>query len=168
MNAGAYDGELKDIIESVEVLNPVNGEISRLPVGELAYGYRRSRMMEEGWIVISVTLHLNPGDRDIILSRMKDLTDQRNRKQPMEWPSAGSFFKRPPGHYAGKLIQEAGLAGISVGGAQVSPKHCGFIVNAGGATAGDIQCLMRMVQATVLEESGILLEPEVRIVGEDL
>jgi UDP-N-acetylmuramate dehydrogenase len=167
MNAGAYGGEFKDVLESVEVMTRDGSRTESIPVSGLDYGYRWSRLMETGDIILSAIFKLTPGSREDILAAMKDLTRRRNEKQPMDLPSAGSFFKRPIGYFAGKLIQDAGLAGLSLGGAQVSPKHCGFIVNTGNATASDITGLMRMVQAAVLEDSGVLLEPEVRIVGEE-
>ena len=129
-------------------------------------GYRHTRLHESGEIVLEAVFHLTPGDREEIWKTMADLTARRNEKQPVTYPSAGSFFKRPEGYFAGKLIQDAGLKGLSVGGAQVSQLHSGFIINTGGATATDILQLMQIVQARVMEQFGVALEPEVRIIGE--
>ncbi len=166
MNAGAYGGEMKDVVVQGEVVSQDGKHTRILTPVEMAYEYRHSSLMESGEIVLSATLQLKPGDREKISAKMKDFNNRRNQKQPMALPSAGSFFKRPQGHFAGKLIQDAGLAGLSYGGAQVSPQHCGFIVNNGGATAADILTLMHMVQGTVLDKFGVFLEPEVRIIGE--
>lgn len=167
MNAGAYDGEMKDVVEKVRVISG-DGTHARV-VGniEMNYGYRHSSLMATKEIVVSATLALKEGAKDEIAARMKDYNDRRNMKQPMELPSAGSFFKRPHGYYAGKLIEDSGLKGLTIGGAQVSPKHSGFIVNIGGATASDIIALMKVVQATVLDRFDVIIEPEVRIIGED-
>lgn len=168
MNAGAYDGEMKHIIKDVRVLSH-DGKETRVVGNEMMdYGYRRSSLMATGEIVLTATLELAEGRREDILAKMKEFNDSRNLKQPMELPSAGSFFKRPEGYYAGKLIQDAGLKGLTIGGAQVSPKHSGFIVNIGGATTTDIISLMHVVQATVLEQFGVTIEPEVRIIGEEI
>lgn len=167
MNAGAYGGELKDVTTSVQVLDRKGEHITVLSSDEMMFGYRHSKLMETGGIVLSASFSLKNGEKQQIAATMKEYTDRRNQKQPMDLPSAGSFFKRPEGHFAGKLIQDAGLAGLTVGGAQVSTKHCGFLVNQEDATATDIITLMHLVQATVLDQSGILLEPEVRIIGED-
>jgi UDP-N-acetylmuramate dehydrogenase len=166
MNAGAYGGEIKNIVHAVQAVTP-QGEILRLTNAELEYGYRHSRALGEGLIIAMVEFALARGDTQAIRERMEELARQRREKQPLEMPSAGSFFKRPPGHFAGPLIEQAGLKGVSVGGAEVSLKHAGFIVNAHQATAGDILALMALVQRKVEESSGVLLEPEVRIVGED-
>ena len=128
--------------------------------------YRHSVLEETGEIITRVTLKLRKGDREEIFAKMKDFTERRVSKQPLNYPSAGSFFKRPEGYYAGKLIQDAGLKGLMVGGAQISEKHSGFMINAGGATATDIIDLMRLVQNTVMDKFGVKLEPEVRIIGE--
>lgn len=168
MNAGAYDGEMKDIVREVRVLSQ-DGLQSRVVTNEMmAYGYRFSSLMATREIVLATTMNLACGKREDISAKMKELNDRRNLKQPMDLPSAGSFFKRPEGHFAGKLIQEAGLKGLTIGGAQVSPKHSGFIVNIGGATAADIIALMHVVQASVLDQFGVMIEPEVRIVGEEI
>ncbi len=167
MNAGAYGGEMKDVLESVTAMSIETGEISEIPAEDLDLSYRHSVFTESGDLILSAVMKLTPDDRDAILARMKDYADRRNEKQPLQYPSAGSFFKRPEGHFAGKLIQDAGLKGLTVGGAQVSEKHSGFIINRGGATASDIIHLMRLVQNTVYDRYGVRLEPEVRIVGED-
>lgn len=166
MNAGAYGGEMKDVIESVEVLDPVSGEFSEIACGDMDFGYRKSRIQKTGEVVIGVTFSLKRGKKEAIAEVMRDLNERRKQKQPLMYPSCGSFFKRPEGYFAGKLIQDAGLKGLSVGGAQVSEKHAGFIVNRGGATAEDIIRLMRLVQNTVMDKYGVKLEPEVRIIGD--
>ena len=165
MNAGAYGGEMKDVIEHVTVLQP-NGEELTLAAAELELGYRRSCIIERGYIVTQAVLKLVPGDKSEILNYMKELREQRTTKQPLEYPSAGSTFKRPEGYYAGKLIQDAGLRGYRVGGAQVSEKHCGFVSNLGQATAADIRKLIGDVQAEVEKQFQVRLEPEVKMVGE--
>lgn len=165
MNAGAYEGEMKDIVDSVSLVSP-DGEYMRSMYGsKLDFGYRYSKVQDTKEIITAVTLQLKKGDKQAIAAKMQELAEKRADKQPDE-PSAGSFFKRPEGHFAGKLIEEAGLRGVSVGGAQVSEKHCGFIVNKGGATASDIIELMHLVQNTVEDKTGVKLEPEVRIIGE--
>ena len=161
MNAGAYDGQLSDVAEWVRCLTP-EGAIVRLDAKEAAWGYRRSRMMEEGHLVLEVGLRLTPDDPQAIQARMDDLRRRREEKQPLELPSAGSTFKRPEGHFAGKLIQDAGMQGHRVGAAQVSTKHAGFVVNLGGATAADVRAVIADVQAKVRESAGVALEPEVR------
>lgn len=165
MNAGAYGGELAQTLAFIRVFD---GEIIRdVPVGEMDYSYRHSRAMEENWIILGAQFHLTPGDPEAIESAMRDFASRRREKQPLEYPSAGSFFKRPAGHFAGALIEGAGLKGLSVGGAQVSEKHAGFLINTGGATASDFLSLMEQVQSRVMEKYGVALEPEVRIVGEE-
>ncbi len=166
MNAGAYGGEMKDVLVSVEVLTPEH-TILTLPVEELDLSYRHSIVTEKGYLVLSATLRLLPGDKDAIGARMAELREQRVSKQPLEYPSAGSTFKRPEGYFAGKLIEDAGLRGYCVGDAQVSEKHCGFVVNKGNATASQLLQLMADVQAKVQEQFGVTLEPEVRILGEE-
>ena len=161
MNAGAYGGELKDVATGITCLAPT-GEIVGLSADEAGWGYRRSRMAEEGHIVLSVDLQLVHDERDAVKARMADLAQRRSDKQPLDLPSAGSTFKRPEGHFAGKLIQDAGMQGYTIGGAQVSTKHAGFVVNVGGATAADVQRVIEDVQAAVLSRFGIALEPEVR------
>lgn len=165
MNAGAYDGEMKNIIESVTVTD-AEGNERKLSVEELELGYRKSCIPEKGYIVTNVRLKLKHGSREEIQKRMKELTEMRRMKQPLEYPSAGSTFKRPAGYFAGKLIMDAGLRGFTVGGAQISEKHCGFVVNKGGASAKDIYRLMQEVSAEVERQFGVALEPEVKMLGE--
>ena len=164
MNAGAYGGEMKDILESVTVLTP-EGEQKELKNEELQLGYRTSVVKEKGYIVLEAVLSLKKGDPEAIKSRMDELKEQRVTKQPLEYPSAGSTFKRPEGYFAGKLIEDAGLRGYRVGDAQVSEKHCGFVVNRGEATAKDVAQLISDVQNRVMDEFGVKLEPEVRMIG---
>lgn len=166
MNAGAYGGEMKEVIETVTLLHRDGSGMYRLTCGEMEYGYRHSVLYESGDIVISVSIGLQKGNKEEIAETMKELAQRRNEKQPVTYPSAGSFFKRPQGYFAGKLIQDAGLKGLTVGGAQVSQLHSGFVINIGGATVGDIEKLMHLVQAAVYEKEGVMLEPEVRIIGE--
>lgn len=167
MNAGAYGGEMVQILEKVKVISKDGSRMFTMTNKELEFGYRYSRLYETCYVVVSVTLKLLKDDPDRIKAKMKELTDKRNLKQPVDKPSAGSFFKRPPGYYAGKLIQDAGLKGLSVGGAQVSELHSGFILNTGNATATDIIQLMDVVRCTVKDKFGVELIPEVRIIGED-
>lgn len=164
MNAGAYGGEMCQILVKVTALSP-SGEIVVLPVEQLQLGYRTSLLMKEGYVVLEAELSLTKGEKDAIMARMEELKQQRAAKQPLEYPSAGSTFKRPEGAFAGKLIMEAGLRGYRVGGAQVSEKHCGFVINADHATAADVRRLMADVQRLVEESSGRKLEPEVRFLG---
>lgn len=168
MNAGAYDGEIKNVLHSVRLITEKNGEliIKNVAAEDLDLGYRHSKLMETGDIILSATFVLQKGDREAIDAKMKDFAERRSSKQPLEYPSAGSFFKRPEGDFAGRLIEASGLAGRSVGGAQVSEKHCGFIINTGDATATDIVNLMHIVQDEVFEKFGVRLEPEVRLIGE--
>ncbi len=161
MNAGAYGGQLSDVAQWVRCLTP-KGEVRRISAEEAHWGYRQSLMMEEGYLVLEVGLNLTPDDPAAIQERMDDLRQRREEKQPLDMPSAGSTFKRPEGHFAGKLIQDAGMQGCRIGGAQVSSKHAGFIVNCGGATAQDVRQLIQAVQERVRTDAGILLEPEVR------
>ncbi len=165
MNAGAYGGEMKDVIECVTVLNQ-QGERMVLAKEELELGYRTSKVAKEGYVVLEAVLQLQQGEQEVIRAEMARLREQRVTKQPLEFPSAGSTFKRPTGYFAGKLIQDAGLAGLTVGGAQVSEKHCGFVINRGGATAADIMELVRQVQQKVKETFDVELELEVRRLGE--
>ena len=165
MNAGAYGGEMKDVVRSVDVLYPGTG-IRRLSAQELEFGYRTSRVKHEHAIVLGAELELTPGDIDGISSRIAELARQRREKQPLEFASAGSTFKRPEGYFAGKLIQDAGLKGFSIGDAQVSEKHAGFVINRGGASAAQIRQLIEDVQRIVLENSGVKLEREVIFLGE--
>lgn len=168
MNAGAYDGEMKNIITNVRLISRDGSRDYTLSVDEMEYGYRRSVLYNTGDIVVSIMLQLKQDDPHEIFDSMEELNERRTSKQPLDYPSAGSFFKRPEGHFAGKLIEDAGLRGLTVGGAQVSEKHCGFVINKGGATATDIVMLMHLVQASVKEQFGVDLEPEVRIIGEDV
>lgn len=165
MNAGAYGGEMKDILTQVTVLDRTGGW-QVLSAEALALGYRRSCIAECGYIVTRVEVELKPGDETAILEYMKELRGRRIEKQPLEYPSAGSTFKRPEGYFAGKLIEDAGLRGYTVGDAQISEKHCGFVINRGAATAADIRRLIADVQDTVERKFGVRLEPEVRLVGE--
>lgn len=165
MNAGAYGGEMKDILEEATVMTQ-DGEILHIPVGELEMGYRTSVIKTAGYIVLEALISLQKGDLEAIKARMKELTEQRTSKQPLEYPSAGSTFKRPEGYFAGKLIMDAGLRGYQVGGAQVSEKHCGFVINTGNATAADVRALMNDVIKKVQEKFGVTLEPEVKFLGE--
>ena len=165
MNAGAYDGEIKDVLEEVLVLT-VSGELTVRKKEELALGYRTSLMQKNGDIILQAKFKLQKGDQAAIDLRMRELKQRREKSQPLDLPSAGSVFKRPPGYYTGKLIQDAGLKGCQIGGAQVSPKHAGFIVNTGKATSSDIVNLIRHIQAEVKKLFGVELETEVRIIGE--
>lgn len=164
MNAGAYGGEMKDILTDVRVLT-ADGEIRVRPEEELDLSYRHSRMMDEAELVLEARILLQHGDESEIRGRMDELRRRRVEKQPLEYPSAGSTFKRPEGYFAGKLIEDAGLRGFRVGDAQVSEKHCGFVVNRGAATAAQILELIERVQERVQETSGVNLEPEVRLLG---
>lgn len=165
MNAGAYGGEMKDIIERVYVLDE-NGAQLELDRTALDLSYRHSCIPDKKYIVTKVVLELVPRDEVEIRSKMKDLNEKRAEKQPLQYPSAGSTFKRPEGYFAGKLIMDAGLRGYQVGGAQVSEKHCGFVINKGDATAADICQLMRDVSDKVQAQFGVVLEPEVKMIGE--
>lgn len=164
MNAGAYDGEFKQVARECTCLTP-EGDVVVVSAEQAQWGYRSSALMDRGFIVLSAVLDLRKGDPEDIRAYMVELARRRQEKQPIELPSAGSTFKRPPGHYAGKLIQDAGLQGYRVGGAEVSTKHAGFVVNRGGATAADVLAVIRDVQAQVLEKFGVELEPEVRLWG---
>ena len=164
MNAGAYGGEMKDILEEVTVLTG-DGEVKVLSASELELGYRTSIVKKEGYLVLEAVLCLAEGEPAQIQKRMNELKEQRVSKQPLEFPSAGSTFKRPEGYFAGKLIMDAGLAGYQIGGAQVSAKHCGFLINAGNATARDVYRLIRFVQKTVWDKFQVELETEVKMLG---
>lgn len=166
MNAGAYGGEIKQILISADVIDEY-GNMITLTNEELKLDYRRSILQEKGYIVLNAKLKLQKGNIDEIKERMRYLTEQRKAKQPLEMPSAGSTFKRPQGYYAGKLIMDTGLKGHSIGGAQVSEKHCGFVVNKGNASAKDIIELIKHIQNKVQEKFGVFMEPEVRIIGEE-
>lgn len=165
MNAGAYGGEMKDVLTEVTVMN-AEGDIFTLPTEELELGYRTSIIKTAGYIVLEAKIRLKEGDPEVIRETMKDLTIRRTTKQPLEYPSAGSTFKRPEGYFAGKLVQDAGLRGFRVGDAMVSEKHCGFVINAGEATAAQVDELMKQVSAKVREQFGVTLEPEVKRLGE--
>ncbi|MFC6117976.1 UDP-N-acetylmuramate dehydrogenase [Macrococcoides bohemicum] len=167
MNAGAYGGEVKDVIESATVVNH-HGEILTLTNEALALDYRTSIIQSEHYVVLEATFKLQRGDINLIQSQMDILTERREDKQPLEYPSCGSVFRRPPGHFAGQLIQEAGLQGYRMGGVEVSKKHAGFIVNVDNGTATDYEEMIAHVQKVVLENSGIELQPEVRVIGEKI
>lgn len=166
MNAGAYDGEMKNVADTVCTVDRA-GNIHTYSRDELDLGYRHSRFQDNGEAIVEVELSLEPGDSKAIRAKMDDFTQRRESKQPLEMPSAGSTFKRPKGYFAGTLIQETGLKGLQVGGAQVSTKHAGFVVNAtGNATAADVRGLIHEVQQRVYEKHGVMLHPEVRIIGD--
>ena len=164
MNAGAYDGCIADVLKCVRVLRP-DGSFETIDVADLNLGYRRSRVATDGLVVLSATFALQRGDGERIRAKMDDLTARREEKQPLELPSAGSTFKRPEGHFAGKLIMDAGLQGYQVGGAAVSKKHAGFVVNVDDATAADVHAVIEHVQDEVERQFGVSLEPEVRFLG---
>ena len=165
MNAGAYGGEMKDILKEVTVLDP-NGMIRTIPAEELELGYRTSIIARKGYVVLEAVIVLKTGDPKEIKAAMDELKEKRVTKQPLEYPSAGSTFKRPEGYFAGKLIMDAGLRGFSVGGAQISEKHCGFVINKGNATAKDVTELMDETKKIVMEKFGVALEPEVKRLGQ--
>ena len=165
MNAGAYGGEMKDVLQSVTVLTD-KGEVKVLAKEELELGYRTSVIAKKGYIVLEAVIELQKGEKEAIQAVMDELKEKRITKQPLEYPSAGSTFKRPEGYFAGKLIQDAGLRGFHVGGAQVSEKHCGFVINKDQATASDVMNLMNQVSDKVYEAFGVRLEPEVKRLGE--
>lgn len=167
MNAGAYGGEIKDVLQEVTAVSQNGMTKQVIAACDLDLGYRHSALHENGYIVVDATFKFEKGNRDEILKNINDLGKKRNEKQPVNFPSAGSFFKRPTGYFAGKLVQDAGLKGYTVGGAQVSELHSGFVINIGGATATDIVNLMHHCQDTVYEKFGVRLEPEVQILGED-
>lgn len=162
MNAGAYGGELKDVVESVDYLDE-DGNRHTLTVQELAFGYRRSMFSYRKCCILGASFALVPGDHQAIAARMEDVMQRRREKQPLEYPSAGSTFKRPEGAYAAELIDRCGLKGVSVGDAQVSEKHAGFLINRGNATCADMLGLIEIVRRTVLEQTGFLLEREVEL-----
>lgn len=164
MNAGAYGGEMKDVVSSVKVL-ALDGRIREYTNEEMGFGYRQSRITGECSIVLEVELKLHPGKTEEIRARMDELREQRVKKQPLEYASAGSTFKRPEGYFAGKLIQDAGMRGFRIGDAQVSEKHCGFVINRGNATASEIGEVIEEVRKRVYEHSGVLLQTEVRFLG---
>ena len=164
MNAGAYGGEIKDVLIDATVLT-AEGELKTVTRDELDLSYRHSIVPEKGYIVLSARFRLTPKPKDEIKSYMAELRAKRVEKQPLEYPSAGSTFKRPEGYFAGKLIMDAGLRGYTVGGAQVSEKHCGFVVNKGGATAADVMQLVDDVKKKVKDSSGVDLELEIKTLG---
>ena len=165
MNAGAYGGEMKHIVESADILTP-DGEIKTLSVEDLGMGYRTSVISRNDYVALGAVLKLKRGDQEQIRARMEELKEKRVRKQPLEYGSAGSTFKRPEGYFAGKLIEDAGLRGYRVGDAQVSEKHCGFVINRGNATAAEVAQLMEEVADRVEEKFGVRLQPEVKKIGE--
>lgn len=165
MNAGAYGGEISQVLHSVKVLDEAGIE-KKFTLDELELGYRTSIISKKKYIVLSATLQLVKGNREEILAKMEDFTERRQEKQPLEFPSAGSTFKRPEGHYAGKLILDAGLRGYTIGGASVSTKHCGFVINKDNATATDIKNLISHIRKTVYEKFQVELEPEVKTLGD--
>ena len=164
MNAGAYGGEMKDIITTVWVMDQ-SGQIMEYTNEQMEFSYRHSNVEEKGYLVVGAEVTLEPGKQEAISARMKELAFARREKQPLEYPSAGSTFKRPEGYFAGKLIMDSGLCGYQVGGAQVAEKHCGFVINKGGATAKDVMQLVSEVKNTVYETFQVELEPEIRMVG---
>lgn len=166
MNAGAYDGEMSKVVAKVRVMD-MNGAVSEIPAAKLDFAYRHTALQNSGKIVISVTVKLTAGDKEAIAAKMADFSSRRISKQPLELPSAGSMFKRPAGYFAGTLIDQTGLKGYTVGGAQVSKKHAGFVVNIGGATAADVLQLIKDVQDKVFAAHGVHLEPEVLVLGEE-
>jgi|LGVE01.1.fsa_nt_gb UDP-N-acetylmuramate dehydrogenase len=165
MNAGAYDGEMKNVIQSIEVIKE-DGTIEEIPVAECEFGYRKSIIQKNPWVLIGINLKLNKGNYHDIKTKMDDLNQRRQTKQPLEYPSAGSTFRRPEGYYAGKLVQDAGFRGYTVGGAQVSEKHSGFVINKGNATTDDILTLIHAIQKGVKEQFGVDLVTEVIVIGE--
>ena len=167
MNAGAYGGQLADIVCETVCYDLDAKQVLHLDNAAQHFGYRHSVFMEKNYIILSATLQLTKDEPDAIRARMNDYLARRREKQPLEYPSAGSVFKRPEGHFAGKLIEDAGLKGLRVGGAEVSPKHAGFIVNVGGATARDVLELIERIREKVYAMSGVMLECEIRTIGED-
>lgn len=164
MNAGAYGGEMKQVVKSVRLMTP-DGEILEKRTEEMHFSYRHSLVKERPLIVLGAVLELAAGSQEDIRAKMEELADKRREKQPLEYPSAGSTFKRPEGYFAAKLIETAGLRGFSIGGAQVSEKHCGFVINRKNAAAADIHALILEVQKRVKESSGVTIEPEVIMLG---
>ena len=165
MNAGAYDGSMDLVVEEAQLLMP-DGKVMTVPKKDLRLGYRKSVLKEIPAVALQVKFVLKPGDPDAILAKMQDFAERRRSKQPLEYPSAGSTFKRPEGMFAGKLIMDAGLAGFSIGGAQVSEKHCGFVINRDHATARDVRAVIAAVQQKVWETAGVRLEEEVIYLGD--
>ncbi len=166
MNAGAYGGEIKDILKSAVLFSP-EGKIVSLENADLEFGYRRSLLQREKYVLLKADFELREGKKAAIRARMKELMARRREKQPLEYPSCGSVFKRPEGNFAGALIERCGLKGARVGGAEVSQKHAGFIINAGGATTADMLALTALVKRTVAEKTGVVLEEEIRFAGEE-
>ena len=162
MNAGAYGGEMAQVLESVTFLDEA-GEVCTLPASECGLGYRKSIFSDRKCLILKARFHLDQGDPAAIKARMEELAAKRREKQPLEYPSAGSMFKRPPGHFAAALIDQCGLKGLTVGGAQVSAKHAGFVVNRGGATCADVLALVDQVKEEVLKQTGVELEMEVKV-----
>lgn len=167
MNAGAYGAELSQVVAQVEGIHLADGRRVSYPADRLSFSYRHSALMDTDVVVTQATLGARAGDPEAIRARMEACARARREKQPLNLPSAGSTFKRPEGHFAAKLIDDCGLRGLTVGGAQVSEKHAGFVVNVGGATARDMLELMRQIEQRVFEQTGVQLEPEVRILGAD-
>ena len=168
INAGAYGGEMKDVVESVVCLYAPDQGLYELSAEQCAFSYRKSTFNTHGgYVILSAVFRLQPGDKDEIAAKMREMNEKRRAKQPLELPSAGSAFKRPEGNFAGALIEQAGLKGFTVGGAQISEKHAGFVVNVGGASSHDVYELMKQVRNTVYEKSGVQLEPEVIILAPD-
>ncbi len=165
MNAGAYGGEISDVLQEVTCYNPTDGSILKLTPQESEYGHRTSIYLKRGYIVLEALFSLQPGEKEQIRAAMAEFAKRRNDKQPLEYPSCGSVFKRPEGHFAGALIEQSGLKGYTIGGAAVSEKHAGFIINKGGATAADVRALIAHIQATVKKNFGVELECEVRMLG---
>ena len=165
MNAGAYGGEMKQVVKTAMLMSP-EGDLMSVSGEDMAFGYRTSRIKHSKDILLSVTLELAQGNRDDILTTMQELALKRREKQPLEYPSAGSTFKRPEGNFAGKLIMDCGLRGYQVGGAQVAEKHCGFVINKNQATAKDVSDLMKHIQQVVQKETGVLLEKEIIFLGD--
>ena len=165
MNAGAYDGEIKNVVHRVSAIDK-EGNLVYYTNEEAQFSYRHSIFQDNDNLILEVELELQEGNQDEILAKMADLTNRRETKQPLEYPSAGSTFKRPPGYFAGTLIDQTGLKGLTVGGAQVSKKHAGFVVNIGGATAQDVLDLIKEVQDRVYKAHGVKLYPEVKMIGE--
>ena len=166
MNAGAYGGEMCQVVSSIRILQ--DEKIIQIPAAEMEFAYRHTKAMDEKWLILGASFRLQKGNPAEIEAVMRDLAARRREKQPLEYPSAGSFFKRPVGYFAGALIEQAGLKGATIGGAQVSEKHAGFLINVGGATASDFIALKEKVQQTIQEKFGVHLENEVRILGNDL
>lgn len=163
MNAGAYGGEMRDVVKTVSFLTPT-GKLCRTE--DHGFSYRHSRYMDEKAVILSVEFSLKPGNKDEILEKMEELSARRREKQPLTLPSAGSAFRRPQNGYAAQMIDEAGLRGFSIGGAAVSEKHAGFVVNTGGASASDVRALLTYIEETVFQKFGVRLEPEIRFLGE--